>query len=328
MKICVYFQPKLKFDNFEGTRLRKSIKGALELRNIPYAKNIVDSYNIVHFCSLEDETKIVDANEARIPTVFSACTAETDKFTRIFHLVNGVSTIDNRALRVLNKVDVILVNDLASKKMLRDSGITSKIEIVPVGVKISRFRPMYGIEDKLFNRYFQLDDDAKFVVCGGTYEDKEKFESLIKIARLCPKYKFFYFGPSNKRRPYRNRKIPSNLSFHPLINDELYCSMLKQASVYLVFDNRRHAILPLMDAAASKTQIVALEPTHSNEEILRETKAYVMYNEEMAADTINKLIAGELESHVEEAYKFATTNSLEAFGFSLEKIYSSLLKEK
>lgn len=328
MKICVYFQPKLKFDNFEGTRLRKSIKGALELRNIPYAKNIVDTYNILHFCSLEDETKILDAKDAKVPTVFSACTAETDKFTRIFHVVNGVPTIDNRALRVLNKVDVILVNDETSKKMLQDNGITSRIEIVPVGIKTSRFRPMYGIEDKLFNHYFQLDDDAKFIVCGGTFEDKDRFESLIKIASLCPKYRFFYFGPSTKRHPYRKRKIPLNLSFHSLINDELYCSMLKQASIYLAFDNRRHSILPLMDAVASKTQIVALEPAGLNEEILRDTKAYVMYNEEMVADTINKLIEGELESHVEEAYKFATTNSLEAFGLSLEKIYSSLLKEK
>lgn len=328
MKICVYFQPKLKFDNFEGTRLRKSIKGALELRNIPYAKNIVDSYNIIHFCSLEDETKILDAYEAKIPTVFSAYSAEADKFTRIYHLVNGVNTIDNRALRVLNKVDVILVNEFGAKELLQSSGITSRIEVVPLGVKTSRFRPMYGIEDKLFNHYFQLDDDAKIIIAGGTYEDKDKFESLIKIASLCPKYRFFYFGPSTKRKPYKNRKIPSNLSFHPLINDELYCSMMKQASVYLAFDNRRHTPLPLMDAAASKTQIVALEPALANEEILKSLGAYIVYNEEMAADTIAQLIEGHLESHIKEAYKIATNNSLEAFGLSLEKIYDSLLKEK
>ena len=67
MKICVYFQPTIENDNFEGMRLRKNIKGALELHNIPYAKNLLDTYDIVHFMSLDDEAKIIDENGNGVP---------------------------------------------------------------------------------------------------------------------------------------------------------------------------------------------------------------------------------------------------------------------
>ena len=63
MKICVFFQPKDKYDNFEGMRLRKSIKGALELVDVPYSRNIIDNYDIIHFVSPDDELKINDAIE-------------------------------------------------------------------------------------------------------------------------------------------------------------------------------------------------------------------------------------------------------------------------
>ena len=76
MKICVYFQPTIENDNFEGMRLRKNIKGALELHNIPYAKNLLDTYDIVHFMSLDDEAKIIDASQLRSDVVQILSTVE------------------------------------------------------------------------------------------------------------------------------------------------------------------------------------------------------------------------------------------------------------
>ena len=103
MKICVYFQPTIENDNFEGMRLRKNIKGALELHNIPYAKNLLDTYDIVHFMSLDDEAKIIDAKEANIPIVFSALYCENDNAARILQDKNGIKTLSPKALKILNK---------------------------------------------------------------------------------------------------------------------------------------------------------------------------------------------------------------------------------
>ena len=46
MKVLVYFQPSPKHDNFEGARMRKTIKGALEVINVKHTSNIYDDYDV------------------------------------------------------------------------------------------------------------------------------------------------------------------------------------------------------------------------------------------------------------------------------------------
>ena len=48
MKVLISFRVNHKFDNFEGARVRKSIKGALELNEQPYTTSNVDYYDIAH----------------------------------------------------------------------------------------------------------------------------------------------------------------------------------------------------------------------------------------------------------------------------------------
>ena len=90
MKPCIYFSPKANKDNFEGARLRKNIKGALEIKNIDYAKSIFDRHDLVHFISLDDESKIDDALENNIKVVFSALTCENDPAARILSYKSSI----------------------------------------------------------------------------------------------------------------------------------------------------------------------------------------------------------------------------------------------
>ena len=54
MKTLVYFQPSSKNDNFEGARMRKTIKGALEVVDSKYTSNLYDDYDVAHFMSPDD----------------------------------------------------------------------------------------------------------------------------------------------------------------------------------------------------------------------------------------------------------------------------------
>ena len=45
MKALIYFQPGNKYDNYEGARMRKTIKGALEVVDMQYTSNIYDEYD-------------------------------------------------------------------------------------------------------------------------------------------------------------------------------------------------------------------------------------------------------------------------------------------
>ena len=57
MKVLVSFQPNKKASDFEGVRLRKTIKGALEMIGVEYTTNIVDKYDVVHLITPDDENK-------------------------------------------------------------------------------------------------------------------------------------------------------------------------------------------------------------------------------------------------------------------------------
>ena len=72
MKTLVYFQPSSKNDNFEGARMRKTIKGALGIVNSNYTSNLYDDYDVAHFMSPDDESKLNIALERRVPVVISA----------------------------------------------------------------------------------------------------------------------------------------------------------------------------------------------------------------------------------------------------------------
>ena len=69
MKILVTFQPNTKTYEFEGARVRKTIKGALEMNNVEYTTSIVDTFDVMHLISCEDDNKANDAKENNIPLV-------------------------------------------------------------------------------------------------------------------------------------------------------------------------------------------------------------------------------------------------------------------
>lgn len=327
MKICVHFQRNEKQQAFGGVRFVKSIKGALDVANIRYTRNDIENYDILHCCSVNDETKINDAIEDGKKVVFSALMSENDTQTRLISIKDKNYIISARDINILNKVDLILVCDENSKNILIEKGVTTQIHIVPVGVNISRFLFVNEQEDNIFYNYYQLPKDTKFIVSSGTYEDKDSFEDLIEIAKLCPKYYFYYFGYTKGHKiPYKNKSIPSNLKFHSLANEEIYRSMMKNASIYLSFNNQRHSPISLFDAAGSNTQIVSLEPNGLNSDILNKLGAYSGKTIKEVGEIINKLFNNELKFNVSDAKKVAQENSLKALGNALKDEYNSILK--
>ena len=96
MKVLVYFQPSPKHDNFEGARMRKTIKGALEVIDLKYTSNLYDEYDVAHFMSPDDESKLAIALEKKVPIVVSALFGEDDPATRFINHKNknGETALD------------------------------------------------------------------------------------------------------------------------------------------------------------------------------------------------------------------------------------------
>ncbi len=319
MKICLYYRPRGKNANFEGARLKENIRQSLELNNIEYALNLIDQYDLIHFISLDDEKKIYDSRSEGLPVVFSALYGEMDETVRTLPL-------NQKKLNVLNSVDAILVSDEYSLELLKKEGVNKPIYIISPGVDVSRFKFKSKLEENIFYNYYQLEKETKFIVSVGSYENKIILHQLEEIAKKAPQYKFFFFGKGKISRTSKmSLQSPKNLKFCPLTNDEIYSSMMNKASIYLSIENNYHSPLTLLDAGASKTQVIALSPFKSNNEMLEKLHAYVAKSEDEAANLIIKYMNGKIKSYVEEAYNFAKANSVKKLGTNLKKIYQKLI---
>ena len=187
MKVLVHFQPNPKFDNFEGARMRKTIKGALEMVETKYTTNILDDYDVAHFKKTNKKEKMNIALERRKPVVVSALFGEDDPTTRFLNYKSKdgkrTTSVKSKALRMLNKANLVLVPTESAKEFLIDNGVKSPIETCVPGINLSRFNFSREDEKELFYRYFREDKNKKLVVALGEYAyNLEGIHSIINAA--------------------------------------------------------------------------------------------------------------------------------------------------
>ncbi len=331
MKICVYFNPRIENDNFEGTRLRKTIKGALELSNVPYTSSTIDNYEIIHFLSLNDEAKINDALENGKKVVFSALYCEDDKTTKCTYEKNEEIKLLDKAKRIFNRLDLIMVPTSGAKDFLIKEGIKTSIKVIPLSVNKERFQINNRLDEELFYNYFQIDKVTKYICTVGDYTNNKTITTLSSIAALSPKYIFFFFGQTKGKYSastlYRlKKKVPTNLKLCPVMSDEIYCSMMKNAQMYFAFDKKKFTSIALFDAASSKTQIITIEPLGNNASLLEDLGSLVAKDINDLATIINSYMEGNINSTINKAYNYACRHSLKVFGKNLKTTYEKLLE--
>ena len=176
MRALIYFQPGNKYDNYEGTRMRKTIKGALEVMDMQYTSNIYDEYDVAHFISPDDESKMNLVLERGVPCVVSALFGEDDptvSFLKYRRDKDGkrITTLRNRSLRMLNKATLVLVPSESAKRYLIENKVETPIEVCPPGVNLARFNFSRDDEKELFYRYFREDKNKKIVLAVGEYDN-------------------------------------------------------------------------------------------------------------------------------------------------------------
>lgn len=335
MKVFVHFQPKYTKDVYEGMRLRKNIKGALELNNVEIAKNSLDNYDLAHFISVDDETKINDVLEQDIPVVFSAMMCESDPVAKVTETtLNGETVLRNKALRILNKVNLVIVPNNTSRNFLKEQGVKTKITVLSPGVNISRFQKDESIESDIFYRYFRLQKDVKTIIAFGQYDNKEEIRNFVQIAKLSPDYKFLYFGQakhlglldSKIRRLIK--KSPQNALFNPIVPEDVYRSVMINADIFLIVNRHKFNAITMLDAIAAKCQIIGLGPIKYDTKVIEKDYAYISNTLPLVASDINKFIDKEIPSNVNKAYSIAKNESLTEVGVKLVKLYEQILDSK
>jgi len=332
MKVFIHFHPRYLKDVYEGMRLRKNLKGACELSDIQIAKNSIDSYDVAHFLSVADEMKINDAIEDKKPVCFSALMCESDPIAKITETNrDGDTRLSAKALRILNKVSLVLVPNVSGEKFLKAQGVTSKIQILSPGVNISRFEKNDEVEADLFYHYFRLSKSARTIVAFGQYDSKEEIRNIVEVAKLCPECKFLYFGQA-KHMFFLPRKIrsllrtsPKNVRFCPIVPEDVYRSVMVNADVFLIVNRRKYNAITMLDAMAAKCQIIGIGPLDYDAKVINKGYAYIANTIPEVASSIKGYLNGKLTATAAKAYQIAKAESLTEIGKELKKIYAGLI---
>jgi 1,2-diacylglycerol-3-alpha-glucose alpha-1,2-glucosyltransferase len=335
MKAYVYFDPGRKWDVFEGARLRKNIKGALELADVPWVQSIFAAPDILHVLSCDDENKVHDAKEEGIKVVVSACYCERDPSARFFNQDSqGYYVLKLKAERVLEAADLILVPTKMSENALRQCGIKNPaIKILSPGVNLARFEDSDPIERDIFYRYFRFPSTTKFVISLGNYEDNQVVSSFLSIAKMVPSVRFFFIGGARKNIADEslsrklNKEAPANVRFSDFLEDDVYRSGMMGAAVYLSFAQVVPDPMIVLEAMASKTQIISLGKPLGGEFLIDKKTAYVCLDETKAGQMIESYCLGKLAPTIIEGYRVARASSLSVVGRQLKAYYESVIKD-
>lgn len=332
MKILVHYAPGPKLDVFEGMRLRKNIKGALELNGISWVESIFALPEIAHFISPLDEAKAHDYRDEGAKIVVSALYCEGDPTCRYFEMQkDGSYMLTAKADRLLQEADLIFVPTEADRNLLYECGFSEKrISVVSPGINLARFERQSDIQNAVFRRYMRVRDDEKYFLTVGSFDDKETIGDVVYLAEKVPDIRFFYLGEGQSQEPLitrLNKKTPRNLTFSDLVEDDIYCTGLVGAEAFLVFSSSKCDELQIIEAMAAKTQIVNIGPLKKDRLLIDETNCLAYDNKDDAASALKLISQGEMTGTVMEARKTALANSLKNLGATLKKEYESLLTE-
>ena len=335
MKTLVYFQPSSKNDNFEGARMRKTIKGALEIVNSMYTSNLYDDYDVAHFMSPDDENKLNIVLERGVPVVVSALFGEDDPTTRFLNYKSKdgkrTNTLRTRALRVLNKANLVLVPTESAKEFLTENGVTTPIEVCLPGINLSRFNFSREDEKELFYRYFREDKNKKVVMAMGEYSfNMDGIHALINAALKRPEAEFFYIGcEALSTSVGKTKKIiknsPKNMHFINILPDDIYRSMLLNADVFMLPGYNVAGIISVEEAMAAKCQLIVRKAAMFPEFLKNEKTAYVAEFSETLTSLCLDYLDEKIKPTTEEAYRKISLYNLENFGKQLLNIYSSVI---
>ena len=340
MKILVTFQPNTKTYEFEGARVRKTIKGALEMVNVEYTTSIVDTYDVMHLISYEDDNKANDAKENNIPLIVSALYSEDDSSANYLEYKskdgNRVTTLKPRALKFLNKANVVLVPSAVSKDMLVENGVTSDIQVCPLGINTARFDFSREDEKDIFYRYFRENRSKKLVVALGEYDNNmDGISAFINAAKKCPDVLFYYIGKESVPgilKSFKLRKlisrVPKNVKFKSIIPDDVYRSALLNADIFMLPGYKKTGVVSLLDAIAAKCQLI-IRKQAVFEDLFEDGKtAYLAEYSETLTSLTKDYFDGKLKPTIDNAYKSISKLTLANFGEKLKWVYQQQINIK
>ncbi len=328
MKVLVSTPISNRYIDFEGIRFSKSLIDALESVGVEHTSDIVDNYDVIHLVSPTDVEVVNDAKERNIPIICSAMQAENDPSSSFIRYKSGKEReiyVEDKTLRFLNRMDMVLVPSLQAKTLLTNSGVTSEVKVCPPAIDIHRFDKSRVEEREAFYRYFR-EEHKDLVVCVGDFQNVDGINVFLEIARQFPDILFFYFGPhrikkANKKVQKLTKTDLKNVKFVGEVPEDIYISALLNAKLFLLPSYKPIGITSLFEAMGAKCQIIVRSEANLGGFLKEGENAYLGEYSETLVSLSRDYLNGKLPSTVNKAYNEVSQYSLQNIGDQLKRIY-------
>lgn len=333
MKVLVNGRSLREDGVFEAARLRKNLKGALEMAGIDRVDTPLSNFDIFHAITPDDESWATDAALSGKKVVVSALYAEQEPRSRFLEQDNEKRwRLRGKAARLLMVADAVIVPSVAAKEFLMARGVSKeRITVMSAGVSTARFEGNDEIERTVFAKYFRMNGNEPCVVSSGSLKDEDAIARLAVLAKLFPSYRFFRFGPRINALLWRsklakiNRKTPSNLLVSELVPDDVYRSALMNAVAYVHLDSQPMSSIAILETFASKTPLLVF----GNGELPEPLKCGTNCQCPKTLDELQKVLAsavnGDDRKTVEAGFRIAKAQSIGEIGKKLKTLYQKVL---
>jgi glycosyltransferase involved in cell wall biosynthesis len=332
MKILIYFQKdKLNKPQYEGARVAKNLINACQRQNIETTEDPNTEYDIAHFVGAHAYKFIHNAKLRKIPIVISALVAENDPLGKMLVIRQGKWKLKkHNYFKALQKATLIIVPTESGRIILKHLGIDTPIEILSEGMINERFLNLKEIDKKIFRQYFKFDGKKPLIISHGAYQRNGGIIDFIELAKLNPDKEFYFFGIKPPLISWRRLRgiflnISNNLHLQGLLEEDLYRSALSNAHVLVLTGTTPMGTVSIIDAMASKTQIIARQGTGFPELLINKKSAYICESLQDIDKKLNQLINGKIDSTIDQAYQIAQKFDIVEVAKKLTTIYATII---
>lgn len=333
MKTLIHFKPPKPYDLFTGARMRKTLKGACELSGVTWVDSLLGFPHIFHCLSPEDDGKLKQAQQDGCIGIVSCGYCEDDPQCRFFEKKEDGLVLRGKALHMLNQADLVLVPSKTIKEEIDNAGVVTSIDVLTPGVSLARFDALSTAERSLFYRYFGIREDEPFIISLGDYDDQESIKKFVWLGTAAPRARFVVIGNRPAHGAYEARmkritkKMPRNVRFTGLVEDDVFRSGMVGASCFLQLANGHDNSIQILEAFASKTLVAYFGDPYYDRELVRENTAFLLKDAKNISDIFAPSYLEEANRTIMQGYALARENSLPKLGERLKDIYQRMVGE-
>lgn len=317
--------------SFEGSRLRKNLKGMCESAHVTWVDSPFSSPDVSHFIAPRDIKRLLKAKEAGSKTVVSAFYCEHDPEARMLFVgEDGSKRLKKKAAKFLNAADLVLVPAEKAREFCKENGITSRIEVLEPTINSYLFSET-EIEKSAGLRYFGIRDGEKVCVALGSFSNKTSLAKFFDLAKRLPKMRFFYFGPRMHRVSpayfFASLRAPKNCQVQTLDSGDLFRSLLTASLCYAIVDPAPDMTAAL-EAFACSSQVVVIGENAVSDLFADLNPCAEFKTVEEAASYIDELYNGKANESIIAASRLARSFTTARQADKLIGYYKSLFQKE